>query len=76
MRNFLIHSTLVSGIRSEIKHIPLRFKIKTTIMTATKRNLVFASVVFAFMCLTLASCSHHTCPTYSKAPEKGVENKG
>jgi hypothetical protein len=45
-------------------------------MTAAKKNLSIAIVAFAFMCLTLASCDHHTCPTYSKAPEKSIENKG
>ena len=45
-------------------------------MTATKRNFSIAIVACAFMCLVLASCDRHTCPTYSKAPEKTIENKG
>ena len=45
-------------------------------MTATKRNFSIAVVACAFMCLVLASCDRHTCPTYSKAPEKTIENKG
>jgi hypothetical protein len=45
-------------------------------MTTTKRNLSIAIVAFAFMCLTLASCDRHTCPTYSKTPEQTTESKG
>ena|GEM_PF-1756356 len=45
-------------------------------MTATKRNFSIAIIAFAFMCVALASCDRHTCPTYSKAPEKTIENKG
>ena len=45
-------------------------------MIATKRNISIAIVAFAFMCLSLASCDHHTCPTYSKSAEKTIENKG
>ena len=45
-------------------------------MTATKKNLTIAIIAFAFMCVALASCDHHTCPTYSKTPEKSVENRG
>ena len=45
-------------------------------MTATKRNISIAFVAFAFMCVALVSCDHHTCPTYSKTPEKTTENKG
>ena len=44
-------------------------------MTATKRNLSIAIVAFAFMCLSLASCDHHTCPTYSKTTEKPADPK-
>ena len=45
-------------------------------MTATKRNISIAIVAFAFMCVALASCDRHTCPTYSKAPEHTTESKG
>ncbi len=45
-------------------------------MTATKRTLSIALVAFAFMCVALASCDRHTCPTYSKAPEQTTESKG
>ena len=45
-------------------------------MTATKRNFSIAIVACAFLCLVLASCDRHTCPTYSKAPEKTIDNKG
>jgi hypothetical protein len=45
-------------------------------MTATKRNLTIAMIAFAFMCVALASCDRHTCPTYSKTSEATIDNKG
>jgi hypothetical protein len=45
-------------------------------MTAAKRNFSIGIIAFAFMCLVLASCDHHTCPTYSKATEKTTDNQG
>ena len=45
-------------------------------MSAPKRNIVFAIVAFAFMCVTLTSCDRHSCPTYSKTAEQHVDNKG
>jgi hypothetical protein len=45
-------------------------------MTTTKRNLTIAIVAFAFMCVALVSCDHHTCPTYSKTTEQAADNKG
>ncbi|MBS1594882.1 MAG: hypothetical protein JSS76_01920 [Bacteroidetes bacterium] len=45
-------------------------------MTATKKNITIAILAFAFMCVALASCDRHTCPTYSKTTETSVENRG
>ena len=45
-------------------------------MKATKKNISIALIAFAFMCVALASCDRHTCPTYSKASESPVENRG
>jgi hypothetical protein len=45
-------------------------------MTATQRNFAIIIAAFAFVCLTLSSCSHHTCPTYSQATEQSADHKG
>lgn len=54
----------------------MRYKIKYTAMTATRKNITIAIIAFAFMCVALASCDRHTCPTYSKNTETSVESRG
>jgi hypothetical protein len=44
-------------------------------MKIMSKSALYCAIVCTFLTVMVSSCDRHTCPTYSKAPVKVVDNK-